>query len=214
MNVPTYEQLLAENERLREEGRKDYEGMREFQQKYIAADQELRKLRAELDALLAWKEEAERQEPVGVLHVGSWYGEELQDWEFEADQTACDRLNEAHQHKEASLSLYARPVPAPSVPGTQAALDVLAERRRQIEAEGWTPEYDDKHSAGEMAKAAACYALVSAGFNPDAMINVWPWHRLWWRPRDKRRNLVKAAALILAEIERLDRAAEPKPEVK
>ncbi len=114
MNVPTYAQLLAENERLREEGRKDYEGMREFQQKYIAADQELRKLRAELDALLAWKEEAERQEPVGVLHVGSWYGEELQDWEFEADQTACDRLNEAHQHKEASLSLYARPVPAPS----------------------------------------------------------------------------------------------------
>ena len=51
MNVPTYAQLLAENERLREEGRKDYEGMREFQQKYIAADQELRKLRAELDAL-------------------------------------------------------------------------------------------------------------------------------------------------------------------
>ena len=78
--------------------------------------QETAGLRAELDALLAWKEEAERQEPVGVLHVGSWYGEELQDWEFEADQTACDRLNEAHQHKEASLSLYARPVPAPSVP--------------------------------------------------------------------------------------------------
>ena len=78
--------------------------------------QEIAGLRAELDALLAWKEEAERQEPVGVLHVGSWYGEELQDWEFEADQTACDRLNEAHQHKEASLSLYARPVPAQSVP--------------------------------------------------------------------------------------------------
>ena len=68
MNVPSYEQLLAENERLREEGRKDYEGMREFQQKYIAADQELRKLRAELDALKAWKEEAERQEPVAWLH--------------------------------------------------------------------------------------------------------------------------------------------------
>lgn len=57
MTVPSYEQLLAENERLREEGRKDYEGMREFQQKYIAADQELRKLRAELDALKAWKAE-------------------------------------------------------------------------------------------------------------------------------------------------------------
>lgn len=83
---------------------------------------------------------------------------------------------------------------------TKAAADVLAERRRQIEAEGC------EHSAGEMAKAAACYALVSAGFNPDATITVWPWHRRWWKPSDKRCNLVKAAALILAEIERLDRA--------
>ena len=90
----------------------------------------------------------------------------------------------------------------------QAVLDVLAERRRQIEAEGWTPEHDDEHSVGELAKAAACYVLVSAGFNPDATINVWPWHRLWWKPSDKRRNLVKAGALILAEIERLDRMAE------
>ena len=92
--------------------------------------------------------------------------------------------------------------------GSQAVLDVAAERRRQIEAEGWTPEHDDEHSVGELAKAAACYALVSAGFNPDATINVWPWHRLWWKPSDKRRNLVKAGALILAEIERLDRMAE------
>lgn len=88
-----------------------------------ALEKERDAMRAELDALLAWKEEAERQEPVGVLHVGSWYGEELQDWEFEADQTACDRLNEAHQHKEASLSLYALPVPAPSVPDERAAFD-------------------------------------------------------------------------------------------
>ena len=92
--------------------------------------------------------------------------------------------------------------------GSQAVLDVAAERRRQIEAEGWTPEHDDEHSVGELAKAAACYALVSAGFNPDATITVWPWHRLWWKPSDKRRNLVKAGALILAEIERLDRMAE------
>ena len=92
--------------------------------------------------------------------------------------------------------------------GSQAVLDVAAERRRQIEAEGWTPEHDDEHSVGELAKAAACYVLVSAGFNPDATINVWPWHRLWWKPSDKRRNLVKAGALILAEIERLDRMAE------
>jgi len=98
-------------------------------------------------------------------------------------------------------------LPRPGDP-TQAVLDVAAERRRQIEAEGWTSEHDDEHSVGELAKAAACYALVSAGFNPDATINVWPWHRLWWKPSDNRRNLVKSGALILAEIERLDRMTE------
>ena len=42
--------------------------------------------------------------------------------------------------------------------GSQAVLDVAAERRRQIEAEGWTPEHDDEHSAGQLAGAAGCYA--------------------------------------------------------
>ena len=46
---------------------------------------------------------------------------------------------------------------------TQAVLDVLAERRRKIEVEGWTPEHDDEHSAHELAEAAACYCLSSAG---------------------------------------------------
>ncbi len=59
-------------------------------------------LSAELDAL-------KRQEPVGVLHVGSWYGEELQDWEFEANQCACDKLNEVYVSNPTSLPLYALP---------------------------------------------------------------------------------------------------------
>ena len=33
-----------------------------------------------------------------------------------------------------------------------------------------------------------------------------------WQPTTSRRDLVKAGALVLAEIERLDRAAAPKPE--
>lgn len=80
-----------------------------------------------------------------------------------------------------------------------AALDVLGERRRQIEAEGWTQEDDDKQTDSEMAHAAACYALNNA--------SVWPYSISWWKPTDRRRNLVKAGALILAEIERLDRLA-------
>src|SRR6185369_13587313 len=39
-------------------------------------------------------------------------------------------------------------------PMTQAARDVLAERQRQIEKEGWTPEHDDQlHGLGELAAA-------------------------------------------------------------
>ncbi|HFZ1458959.1 TPA: hypothetical protein ACIJSR_006391, partial [Pseudomonas aeruginosa] len=99
----------------------------------------------------------------------------------------------------------------------QAWLDVQAERRRQVEAEGWTPEHDDEHDSGEIACAAACYALPPAhpariegalgryGRDP----NIWPWTRDWWKPapNDRRRELIKAGALVLAEIERLDRAA-------
>lgn len=82
---------------------------------------------------------------------------------------------------------------------------VLAERRRQVEAEGWTPEHDDQHTDGEMADAAALYASLRVrhitGFA------TWPWDAKWWKPKDRRSDLVRAGALILAEIERLDRAA-------
>lgn len=81
--------------------------------------------------------------------------------------------------------------------GSAAARDVLAERRRQIEAEWWTPEHDNQFVDRELAKAAACYAIDNAA--------MWPWSMSWWKPSNSRRNLVKAGALILAEIERLDR---------
>lgn len=89
----------------------------------------------------------------------------------------------------------------------QAWLDVQAERRRQVEAEGWTPEHDDEHSHGELADAAACYALWAGGINPGNWREFWPWAPEWLKHSEPRRMLVKAAALILAEIERLDRAA-------
>lgn len=95
---------------------------------------------------------------------------------------------------------------------TKAAEDVLAERRRQIEREGWTPEHDDEHVSGEMALAASCYAVVGlTDASPTEVPAWWPrqWDSSWWRPRDNRRNLVRAAALLLAEIERLDRRETP-----
>lgn len=88
---------------------------------------------------------------------------------------------------------------------SDAARDVLAERARQMSAEGWTPEHDDEHSDGGLAKAAACYALGQTG-HAGRGVSHWPWAMEWWKPKDRRRNLIKAGALILAEIERLDRA--------
>lgn len=89
--------------------------------------------------------------------------------------------------------------------------DIAAERRRQVEAEGWTTEHDDTHANGEMAQAAGCYAL-HAGLPESAQVPDgispmdWPWDTKWWKPKDRRRDLVRAGALIVAEIERLDRA--------
>ena len=99
---------------------------------------------------------------------------------------------------------------------SSAAVDVLAERHRQISAEGWTPEHDDEHRDGSIAMAAACYAARSGtalntieySAATSFTQKCWPWGDSAWKPSARRRNLVKAGALILAEIERLDRAAQ------
>lgn len=96
---------------------------------------------------------------------------------------------------------------------TLAERDVLAERRRHVNGEGWTPEHDDTHRRGEMAAAAACYAMPDNSreyfdYMGKAAIpkpRGWPWDISWWKPKDRRYDLVRAAALIIAEIERLDR---------
>ena len=101
----------------------------------------------------------------------------------------------------------AAPTPAAQADAlTQAARDVLAERQRQICAEGWAPEHDDEHQLGELSQAAACYA--SQAFGQYGISAFWPWAAKWWKPsQDPRRNLEKAGALILAEMERIDRTA-------
>jgi hypothetical protein len=89
-------------------------------------------------------------------------------------------------------------------PLSAAARDVLAEQERQMAVEGWAPEHDDEHGDGELAIAAECYALHAADGNCRGL---WPWDFRWWKPRTPRRDLVKAGALILAELDRIDRAA-------
>ncbi|EMO5084396.1 hypothetical protein RZM82_002715 [Pseudomonas aeruginosa] len=103
---------------------------------------------------------------------------------------------------------------APDKEVPQAWLDVQAERLRQVEAEGWTPEHDDEHACDEIAAFACFYAMPPAARDWDASSTgygdtlgeaILP---EGWEPKtgDRRRDLVKACALALAEIERLDRA--------
>lgn len=101
-----------------------------------------------------------------------------------------------------------------------AARDVLAERRRQVVVEGWTQEYDDdRHQHGELGRAAALYALpYGAEVGGEQLLRQDDYIglrmalelSLRWNLKpepDKRKRLVKACALIIAEIERLDRLA-------
>jgi hypothetical protein len=83
-----------------------------------------------------------------------------------------------------------------------------AERHRQIGEEGYTPAHDDIHEGGELALAAAAYATPPI-WRTD-LGRVWPWADEGWRPspKDRRRELVKAIALLLAEDERLQRGHE------
>ena len=90
-----------------------------------------------------------------------------------------------------------------------AVSDIAAERQRQVDAEGWSADRDDGYADAELAKSAAAYTLSACGFSPDAARLMWPrsWSAHWWKPTTARRDLVKAGALIVAEIERLDRQA-------
>jgi len=91
---------------------------------------------------------------------------------------------------------------------------IAKERERQITKKGWTAEHDDKHAIGELAKAAACYAVIDCSNfvilkNGAVSINLfrllWPFHSFEWKPNSRIKNLVKAGALISAEIDRLQR---------
>jgi len=96
---------------------------------------------------------------------------------------------------------------------SQAEIDVLAERQRQIHAEGFDEAHDEAHEDGQLSDAAICYAMrdnqrqsVDA-FEQSWLQTLWPWDIAWWKPKDRRRDLVRAAALIIAEIDRMDREA-------
>lgn len=85
--------------------------------------------------------------------------------------------------------------------------ELAAERTRQVSGEGKTLDADDKLTDGEIAQGAAAYAFACSDRH-GALINIWPFALSAdaFKPSDARRNLIKAGAMIIAEIGRLDRA--------
>lgn len=132
----------------------------------------------------------------------------LTDEQREAIQRAIDYadMSDRDSDAEALRALLATPLPEPRAEATAAARDVLCERRRQAEQEGWTPEHDEKHRDHELSCAAGCYAMHTLAYPAGDPPPAWPWAADWWKPTTHRSNLVKAGALILAEIEKIDRA--------
>lgn len=90
---------------------------------------------------------------------------------------------------------------------------IVAERKRQIEKEGWSPEHDDQHTKGELALAALSYIWSEWIPNSQILKMYFPWDAKWWKPKDRISNLVRAGALIAAEIDRLQRLYEAQQSV-
>lgn len=192
----------------------------ESQREFRAADATIENLKMQVEKLAAERD---------IVNGDNAYLRDLVIcWARECDRitfTHTNKITDAHQ-TEAEQEL------ANTTPATDAFLaevraqgvkslsnavqSMISERQRQQSVEGWTPKHDDKHDNNELAFAASCYAFHSAAASWDfeddgtpydihpAPKN-WPWAPEWWKPTNPRRDLVKAGALILAEIERIDR---------
>ena len=91
-----------------------------------------------------------------------------------------------------------------SVHATTGAYMIAVERERQIKDEGYNAEHDQTHAPMTLARAAVSYILCNdKGKRKIAKTTYWPWGDNSYKPRDMKRNLVRAGALIAAAIDRL-----------
>lgn len=98
--------------------------------------------------------------------------------------------------------------------------EIAAERRRQIK-KGYSAQHDDAHDDGSLALSAALLALpYDASVGGEPLLDQEDYIGLHMKADltcgwsaapdpDPRRRLVMAAAMLVAEIERRDRAPSP-----
>jgi hypothetical protein len=89
---------------------------------------------------------------------------------------------------------------------------ISEERNRQIEVEGYDKEHDSDeyyHDIDAFVKAAVSYAIIDLkGSEKKYSYAWWPWDGIYWKPKDRLRNLVRAGALIAAAIDKLQNNEE------
>ncbi|EJG2192891.1 hypothetical protein AB9C21_12330 [Klebsiella michiganensis] len=152
----------------------------------------------QLEALIRQSLATTHSEPV------AWTDEEeLNDLKRDgyAAMLSLDRKDCEYADPRRQIILYRQEQPARD---SCAIADVIAERQRQQSVEGFSTEQDDTYVGCQLAAAAICY------IEPMEAMSYWPadWHDDSFKPTNERRNLVKAAALIIAEIERIDRKSD------
>ena len=153
----------------------------------------------------------------GEEEIASMNDSEIQPWaKAAAEKFATYLINNADsdeypKNTESYVATLAKFISENSPKVTTGAVLIAAERLRQIEKDKWTPQHDDYYSVGQLATAAICYTevavcVVSGLPLRNSILGLWPWDYQWWKPSaDPIRNLIKAGALISAEIDRLQR---------
>ena len=89
---------------------------------------------------------------------------------------------------------------------------IIKERERQWYEEKFNDDHDEIWTDNELVRAAYCYMLAAVAPSvleegetlPTYAPELWPFDERWWKPtyEDPQRMLVKAGALIAAEIDR------------
>lgn len=151
---------------------------------------ELDTLAAQLRALASSNTELSHQERLLTL-LHNWRDPQHQNADAQTARETCADALEDLLGSQALLS-------------DQGVLELISHERARQQDDGWKPEHDDHLTGGELALAAASYALLGAGAPVDDALSVWPqdWTPQSLHPRSGERNLLKAAALIIAELER------------
>ena len=85
---------------------------------------------------------------------------------------------------------------------------IIAERKRQIESEGYTAEHDSQYKCDELFIAGCCYHSAQR-FRENSLVDSetlplsWPFLRSVWKPSPDNRvkELTKAGALLQAHVD-------------